>query len=107
MRRKGDRKRKVGAFRKGYIPPNKGIKCDILEYKEENDNNFALFIRPTDAEIRKAQNNPVVSSQTSPKVSYSVPCKMLRLKPASPLEVEKQNSEGRNGRLVLHAYLWK
>ena len=107
MRRKGDRKRKVSTFRKGNIPPNKGIKCDKLEYKEENDNNLALYIRPTDAEISMAQNNPVVSLQTSPKVSSGVPCKMLRPKPASPLEVEKKNSEGRKGRLVLHAYLWR
>ena len=61
MRRKGDRKGKVGAFKKGNIPPNKGIKCDKLEYKEENDNNFALYIRSIDAEISMAQNNPIVS----------------------------------------------
>ena len=49
MRRKGDRKRKVGAFGKGYIPPTKGIKCDKVEYRDENGSNFALYIRPTDA----------------------------------------------------------
>ena len=98
VRKKADRKWKVSAFRRGYIPPNKGIKCGKLEYEEENDNNFALYIRPTYAEISMAQNNAVVSLRTSPKVSSGVPCKMLRPKPASPLEVEKKNSEGRKGR---------
>ena len=105
MRRKGERKRKASAFRKENRPHNKGIQCVELEYKEENGNTIALYIKPTDAEISMAQNNPVVSSQTSRKVSYGVPCKMLRQKPASPFEVEKKNSEGRNSRFVLRVYL--
>ena len=75
MRRKGERKWKVSAFRKENIPHNKGIQCVELEYKEKNGNTIALYIKPTDAEISMAQNNPVVSSQTSPKVSPGVPCK--------------------------------
>ena len=62
MIRKGERKRKVSAFRKGNIPYNKGIQCAELEYKEEHGNSIALYIRPTDVKIGMAQNNPVVSS---------------------------------------------
>ena len=71
MRKKGDRKWKVGAFRKGYKPPNKGIKCNKLEYKEEIDNDCALYIRPTDAEIGMAQKNSCEISNITEGVLWS------------------------------------
>lgn len=92
---KGERKRRISAFKRGNIPHNKGIKCRKTESQEESDNKSTVYIRPTDTEMDLATSNPVLSAEMSPESVAETgvqTCKTLRPRPHSPLEVEKKNS---------------
>lgn len=91
---KGERKRRISAFKSGHIPHNKGIKCIKTESVEETDNKSTIYLRPTKTEVSLVLNNPLSGTQISSDETTTIrgeTLRMLRPRPAPPLEVEKKN----------------
>ena len=57
---KGERKRRISAFKSGHIPHNKGIKCIKTESVEETDNKSTIYLRPDKDRSQPCAKQPIV-----------------------------------------------